>query len=172
MMAALCCAMSLGATIYTCHLKVNVNGFITEQDGVQVVVNENNGSYDLSLKNFVLVSDEQSLPVGNIAVSGVEGVDQYGYTTLTYNESVLITEGDDPQYDYWAGTMLGEVPLNLTARFIDTALSANIDIVMSAEMVIAVDIFGIAPELKGDVNKDGEVTVADVNAVIKEILNQ
>ena len=172
MMAALCCAMSLSATIYTCHLKVNVNGYVTEQDGVQVVVNNNNGTYDLSLNNFVLASGDQSLPVGNIAVSGVEGVDQYGYTTLTYNESVLITEGDDPQYDYWMGTMLGEVPLNLTARFIDTALSANIDIVMGADMIIGVDIFGIAPELKGDVNKDGEVTVADVNAVIKEILNQ
>ena len=166
--------MTISATTYTCHLKVNVNGNVSEQDQVQVEVTNNNGAYDLSLKNFALIAEGEALPVGNIAVSGVEGVTEYGFTTITYNEPVIITEGDDPQYDFWMGPMLGEVPLNLTARFIDTALSATIDIVMSADMVIAVDIFGVAPAetvIEGDVNHDGEVNIADVNGVIDIVLS-
>ncbi len=40
-------------------------------------------------------------------------------------------------------------------------------------MVIAVNVFGIAPAtegLEGDVNKDNEVSIADVNSVIDIIL--
>ena len=55
-MAAACCAMALNATIYTCHVKVTINSTVTEQEEVQVEVNENNGAYDLDLKNFVLIS--------------------------------------------------------------------------------------------------------------------
>ncbi len=52
-------------------------------------------------------------------------------------------------------------------------MSANIDINLQVlQQIIGVQLFGVAPELKGDVNKDGEVTVADVNAVVKEIINQ
>jgi hypothetical protein len=48
-------------------------------------------------------------------------------------------------------------------------LSANIDINLGG-MVIAVELFGVAPELNGDVNKDNEVNIADVNTVIGIIL--
>ena len=174
LIATVCCSMAISATTYSCHLKVSVNGNVSEQDQVQVEVTNNNGSYDLSLKNFALIAEGEALPVGNIAVSGVEGVDEYGYTTITYNEPVIITEGDDPQYDFWMGPMLGEVPLNLTARFINTALSATIDIEMGADMIIAVDIFGVAaaePVIEGDVNHDGEVNIADVNGVIDIVLS-
>lgn len=171
-LAALCCAMALNATNYACHLKVVVNGHATEQDLVPVVVTNNNGTYDLSLKNFVLESDGENIPVGNIEVNGVTGTDEYGYTTIIYNEPITITPGDDPQYDYWLGPMLGAVPVNLTARFTAAAANATIDIQLG-DMVISVDIFGVAPVeelVEGDVNKDGEVNIGDVNAVIKIIL--
>ena len=164
--------MALNATNYACHLKVVVNGHATEQDLVPVVVTNNNGTYDLSLKNFVLESDGENIPVGNIEVNGVTGTDEYGYTTIIYNEPITITPGDDPQYDYWLGPMLGAVPVNLTARFTAAAANATIDIQLG-DMVISVDIFGVAPVeelVEGDVNKDGEVNIGDVNAVIKIIL--
>lgn len=172
-LAALCCAVALNATNYACHLKVVVSGIVTEQELVPVLVTDNNdGTFDLSLKNFVLASEGESIPVGNIEVNGVAGTAEYGYTTITYNEPVTITEGNDPQYDYWLGPMLGEVPLQLTSRFTDDALNATIDIALG-DMIIAVDLFGVAPVeelMEGDVNKDGEVNVADVNAVIRIIL--
>ena len=164
-MAAVCCSMALSATTYNCHLKVIVNGTVTEQNQVPVEVTNNNGAYDLDLKNFVLIADDAQIPVGNITVNGVEGVDEFGYTTITYNEPVTITEGNDTQYDYWLGPMLGEVPIDLTARFVNSALSANIGIEMG-DMSISVEIFGVAPVLKGDVNNDQEVNISDVNEVV------
>ena len=130
LLAAACCALALSAATYTCHIKVVVNGVVSEQDEVPVVVTGNNGVYDLSLNNFCLTADGITLPVGNIAVSGVEGVDEYGYTTIKYDQPITITPGNDPNYSEgdWIGPMLGEVPINLTARFINTALDANIDI--------------------------------------------
>ena len=151
--AAMCCAMVLSATTYTCHLKVTVNGTSSEQDEVMVEVTGNNGVYDLSLKNFCLVAEGITMPVGNIEVNGVEGVDEYGYTTIRYNNPV---------------------PIDLTARFTETALDANIDITLEVMgQVIGVQLFGIAPAtagVQGDVNKDGEVNISDVNSVIDIIL--
>lgn len=170
-LAAVSCMMALSATNYMCHLKVNVNDVVSEQDQVLVEVNQNNGGYDLSLKNFCLVAEGMSLPVGNIAVSGVKGVDEYGYTTLTIKQPVNITAGDDPEVSQsdWLGPMLGEVPIDLTARFTDTAMSADIDIEMPG-MAIGVSIFGIVPTLKGDVNHDNVVNISDINAIIGIIL--
>ena len=170
-LTAVCCAMALSATNYMCHLKVTVNGVVSEQDDVLVEVNKNNGAYDLSLKNFCLISDDNALPVGNIAVSGVEGVDEHGYTTITINQPINITAGDDPKYTEgeWLGPLLGEVPIDLTARFTNSAMSANIDIEMPG-MLIGVSIFGVAPMLKGDVNNDNSVNISDINAIIDIIL--
>ena len=173
LMVAATCALALGATNYMCHLKVVVNGNVSEQDQVLVEVNENNGVYDLSLKDFCLEAEGMSLPVGTIAASGVQGVDEYGYTTVKINAPIEIAPGDDPNYaGQWIGPMLGEVPVDLTARFIDTALNANIDIELG-DMIISVNVFGVAPStegLKGDVNADGSVNISDINAVIGIIL--
>lgn len=177
MMAAACCVMAMSATTYTCHVKVTINGNVSEQEQVNVEVNENNGAYDLNLKNFVLVADGVPMPVGNVTVTGVNGIDEYGFTRLNFNGTIYITNGDDPNYDYWLGPMLGAVPTQATARFIDTAISGDLFIDMSSSLgqIISVSIFGIAPGessegLEGDVNKDNEVNIADVNKVIDIIL--
>ena len=177
-MAALCCAMALSATTYTCHIKVTINGEVTEQEQVQVDVNENNGAYDLDLKNFVLISNGVAMPVGNVTVTGVEGIDEYGFTKILFNGDINITNGNDPQYDYWLGPMLGPVPTDAIARFTDTAICGDLYIDMSSTMgqIISVSIFGVAPAeaggIDGDVNHDGEVNVADVNSVVDIILSK
>lgn len=176
-LAALCCAMAINATTYTCHVKVTVNGYTTEQDEVQVDINRNDGAYDLSLKNFVLLSEGQAVPVGNVNLTGVPGIDEYGYTTLFFDDDIMITNGDDPQYDYWLGPMISPVPTDAIARFTDTAISGDLYIDLSSTMgqIINVSIFGIAPSeggLEGDVNKDKEVNIADVNKVIDIILSK
>ena len=175
LLAVTCCAMAMSATTYTCHIKVTINGEVTEQDKVPVVITENNGAYDLNLNNFVLWMGDFPMPVGNIAIAGVQGLDEHGYTTIKFADDINITEGDDPQYDMWAGPLLGDVPIDATARFTETALSATIDIDLMSMMgqVINVELFGVAPaaaSLDGDVNKDGEVNISDVNAVIDIIL--
>lgn len=174
MLAAVCCSLALSATTYTCHIKVVVNGMVSEQDEVPVEVTGNNGVYNLSLNNFCLDAEGVILPVGNIAVSGVEGVDQYGYTTIKFNNPITITPGNDGVHaqDEWVGPMLGEVPIDLTARFTGNALDANIDIQLALlGQTIGVSLFGIAPSVKGDVNEDGEVSINDVNSVVDIILS-
>lgn len=175
-MAAAGCALVLSATTYTSHIKVTINGEATEQDEVPVVITESNGVYDLNLNNFVLWMGDFPMPVGNIALNDVEGVNEHGYTTIRFADNINITNGDDPQYDMWAGPLLGDVPIDATARFTSTALSATIGIDMMSMIgqIITVELFGIAPveePLEGDVNKDGEVTVSDVNSVIDIILS-
>ena len=174
--AAVCCALAISATTYTCHVKVIINGESTEQDEVPVVITENNGLYSLNLNNFVLWMGNYPMPVGNIAISGVPGVDEHGYTTTKFTDNITISEGDDPQYDTWAGPLLGDVPIDAIARFTDTALSATIGIDMMSMLgqIINVELFGVAPaaaSLEGDVNHDGEVNIADVNSVIDIILS-
>lgn len=173
--AALCCAVALSATSYTCHLKVTINNESSEQDQVPVEVIKNGDKYTLTLKNFILMAEGISLPVGNIELADVEGVDEYGYTTIRFLGSVNITPGDDPNYGEgeWIGPMLGEVPIDMTSRFTSTAATANIDIDMSEILgqVISVSLFGVAPQLKGDVNEDNEVNISDVNSVIDIMLN-
>ena len=132
------------------------------------------GLYDLNLKNFVLTSGNVTLPVGNINVNGLEGTDEFGYTTVRFNGDINIAAGDDPAYTAsdWLGPMLGPVPSVLTSRFTGTAMSADIDIELAVlGQTIKVTLFGIAPVLKGDVNEDNEVNIGDVNAVIDIILN-
>jgi len=170
-LATLCCAMAMTATTYTGHLRVVVNDEVTEQEQVPVLVTQDeSGLYTLSLNNFVLVSGDVTLPVGNIQITGVEGVDAYGYTTITYNDAVTITAGDDPAYgeDEWLGPMLGSVVIDMASRFTADALNATIDIDLTAMLgqKINVTLFGVAPVLKGDVTNDGEVSISDVNAVV------
>ena len=174
MLAAYCCTMALSAATYTSHLKVTVNGETNEQEQLMVDITRNaNGLYDLSLKNFVLVSGEVKLPVGNINVNGLEGTEEYGYTTVRFDGDINIVPGDDPTVSPsdWVGPMLGPVPSVLTSRFTGTAMSADIDIELAIlGQTIKVNLFGIAPVIKGDVNEDGEVNIGDVNAVIDIIL--
>ena len=94
-----------------------------------------------------------------------------GYTTITIQGPITITAGDDPTVSQseWLGPMLGEVPVDLTARFTDTAMSADIDIQMPG-MAIGVSIFGVAPMLKGDVNNDNVVNISDINTIVGIIL--
>lgn len=174
-LAALCCSVALSATTYTSHLEVTVNGITAEQEEIPVVIVEENGYYTLSLRNFVLVQDGVPLPVGNIVVTGVMGYDNYGYTTIRYAQPIIITAGDDPAVggeDAWLGPLLGEVPIDLTARFTRTALDATIDINLEAlGQIIGVKLFGIVPVVEGDVNGDNDVNISDVNKVIDIILS-
>ena len=175
LLAACCCTMAMSAATYASHLKVTVNGETNEQEQLMVDITQDaSGLYNLNLKNFVLTSGNVTLPVGNINVNGLEGIDQYGYTTVRFDGDINIAAGDDPAYNAsdWIGPMLGPVPSILTSRFTGTAMSADIDIELAIlGQTIKVSLFGVAPVLKGDVNEDSEVNIGDVNAVIDIILN-
>jgi hypothetical protein len=76
-------------------------------------------------------------------------------TSFTANQIITIEEGDDPNYDYWAGPMLGEIPLDMTGSYDAEHLKVNINIPLSDEMQVYVEL--------GEQEK--EVTVYDKDAL-------
>ena len=173
LVAALCC-LNATATTYTGQLSVTINGEGDSQDDVTIAIEKNaDGTYDLSLNNFCLVSEDSNIAVGNILVNNVEATTGKRFTNLFVNREIEITEGDLEDVDLWIGPFLGELPINLNATFDEQTMSVHIDIDMSDPeslgQFIKVD-FLSAP-VKGDVNNDGDIDVSDINGVVSIMLN-
>ncbi|MDO4972525.1 MAG: calycin-like domain-containing protein [Bacteroidales bacterium] len=134
MFCAALMSLSAMATDYSGTLTVSVNG----EEGAQpatISVVENAGKYNLSVNNFILVSGETTLPVGNIVVENVTGAVNEGLTTLYVDKNIQIQPGnaDGVAAEEWIGPMLGNVPVKMTSRFnADGFLAVDIDIDMQA----------------------------------------
>ncbi len=116
------------ATDYTGNLTVSINEVNTSQQAT-ITINENQGEYTLTLKNFILKLEGNELPVGNIVIDHVAGSTTGGVTMLYADRTIQITEGDAGQS--WTGPTLPPVPIKMSARFnADGMLVTNIDIDM------------------------------------------
>lgn len=106
------------ATTYNGTLTVTVNGEVSEQP-TSVSIDEVNGNYKLSINNFMLVSGETTLPVGNIVIDHVSGAVNGGLTTLYTNQEIQIPAGnvEGIAEEEWLGPLLGNVPVEMNARF-------------------------------------------------------
>lgn len=106
------------ATTYNGTLTVTVNGEVSEQP-TSVSIDEVNGNYKLSINNFMLVSGETILPVGNIVIDHVPGAVNGGLTTLCTNQEIQIPAGnvEGIAEQDWLGPHLGNVPVEMNARF-------------------------------------------------------
>ena len=106
------------ATTYNGTLTVTVNGEVSEQP-TSVSIDEVNGNYKLSINNFMLVAGETPLPVGNIVIDHVPGAVNGGLTTLCTNQEIQIPAGnvEGIAEDEWLGPLLGNVPVEMNARF-------------------------------------------------------
>ena len=63
-------AIAAWATDYNEPIIVTVNGVSSEQTGVITVV-QNGDNYNLTMKNFVLQSEDGPMGVGNVALTGI-----------------------------------------------------------------------------------------------------
>ena len=170
LVAGFMCAMAAWATDYTGQLTVTVNGE-AHQMSTKINLVEEGGKYNFSLKNFILdLGDGFTMGVGNIELEGLDAVEAYGIKTITVDQDIMITEGDDPNIDQWIGPNISPVPIVLTARFNKQVLSVDIDIDMSStlQQIIKVNFVGNTPA--GDVNGDGKINVSDVTNLINIIL--
>lgn len=131
------------ATDYTDSLEVIVNGVSAVQKATISVTQQTDGKYTLSLNNFVLQGVDQTLGVGNIVLTDIEGVEENGVTTIKINKSIEITEGNAPNVSLWMGPMIGLVPINTVAEIRGDKLYVVIDIDMMStlEQIIKV-VFG------------------------------
>ncbi len=124
-MLAAVTALAALATNYTGNLTVTVNGESTSAESTISVV-QNGNDYTLSINNFIM----DGIPVGNIVVTA-PGTTSNGLTSIITSQDITITEGNDANYDYWLGTMLGNVPINMVLAFNQYAMTTNIDIYMA-----------------------------------------
>jgi hypothetical protein len=134
MTIALATAMSASAKDYQDNLKVIVNGVASNQMANISVTDLGNDHYTLSLKNFVLISGDQALGIGNITLENVAGTTVAGKTTISTRQTININEGDQADIAVWTGPLLGPIPVELTAELADDKLYTIIDIDMMANL--------------------------------------
>lgn len=131
------CGMAQTQTNYNEKLVVTIDGNSTDSIPAAITVVDNgDGTCDFSLKNFMLVAGESSMPIGNVDLKGVKMEKVDGVSHISTNQNIVIQPGDDPNYgeDEWIGPDLDEVPIVLTGKLTATALYVNIDIDMSESL--------------------------------------
>lgn len=117
-------------TPYSNDLSVTINGECTPPQPTEIqLIDEKDGSTSLALNNFMLVSGEDAMPVGNIYLTNVQRSGE-NPMRLTTTQKIAIMPGDLPGIDFWLGPMLGDVPVELNAEVADRKMTATIDIDM------------------------------------------
>lgn len=124
---------------FTDKLVVSINDNSTEpMESTIHIEKQDNGKYTLSLKNFVLANADADMPIGNVTVTDVEGVEQPdGTILLNQEQSVMLENGDDPNIDFWMGPTIcaqtGAIPVKINATM-GEKLDANIDIDLTSSL--------------------------------------
>lgn len=112
-------------------LYVTIDGDTSDPQIANVVVETlNNDNINFTLKNFVLGG---AIPVGNIALKDIEVAAD---NTFAFQGGINIEAGDDENYgeEEWLGPILaemGDIPLNLSGKFVGDDVRVTIDIDMS-----------------------------------------
>jgi len=120
-------AVAARATDYNVPITVIVNGETSEQTGVISVV-ENGGLYELTVKNFMLQSEEDLMPVGNVELKDIQPYQDGNATLLLAKQIVTITPGDDPNVPFWLASKLPPVPVDLRGKIVNGTLRCYLDI--------------------------------------------
>lgn len=126
---------------YTDELNVTING--TSSAPQQTTINveaEANGTYTLSLLNFVMANGEDKIPVGNIVVPAIAVTESNGIKNFTTKQTVPLTEGDPEIASFWLASMLQEITVDIKGKMTDGSLYCTIDIDLTEAMgqVVAV----------------------------------
>lgn len=132
----------LFAKTYTDNMVVIINDESTDPMPTTIAIAEQeDGKYSLLLKNFMLGSDEDVMPVGTICVSDLEPtVADDGALSFSTEQSIMLQEGDMEGVDLWLGPLLAEqvgaIPITLKANLSADReqLTADIDIDLTAAL--------------------------------------
>ena len=136
--AAWCMSLApIAAQNYNEQLIVTINGESTDSIPAAItVVEREDGLIDFTLTNFMLVTGEDAMPIGNIKLVGIEVTAHDSYKEIKTSQNIVIEPGDIPNVpaESWLGQYLGEVPIALEGILTDTRLYATIDIDMMASL--------------------------------------
>lgn len=123
-------SMAQTTTNYNCALAVIVDGEAADpQDMVVSTTKATDGTYTLELKNFVLYTAGEPLPVGTINVPNIKAeIDEDGDTILNSKQDITIANGDDPNVGFWLGPTLQTVPISLDGTITADGFGAMLNI--------------------------------------------
>ena len=124
------------AADYTEPIVVTVNGVSSEQSST-ISVEQKGTTYDLTLKNFVLVSEDGPIGVGNVAITGIKPATVGGAIILQTSQTVTITPGDNSS---WIASALPPVPVNLVGKLENNHLRCHIDIDMTETLQQVIEV--------------------------------
>ena len=129
------------ATDYIVPVTVVVNDVTSEQLGEFSIV-ENDGLYDVSLKNFILDSENGPMGVGNVELKGIEPYQDGKATLFVTEKEVTMTDGDDPNVVVWMASMLPPVNVLLRGKIEGDLLYMNlyIDLTETMDQIIQVTV--------------------------------
>lgn len=134
-------AIAAYATDFNESIIVTVNGVSSEQNGVISLV-QNGNTYDLTMKNFMLTSEDGDMPIGNVSLTGIVPVRYGNAIILKTKENIIISDGDAPGVDFWMGPMLGLIPVDLQGVVEGENLRCviHIDLLETLQQVIEVSV--------------------------------
>ncbi len=100
-------------------------------DATVTVVTLGDGSVNVVLNNFVM----GDMAIGNIEVDSIQVERGDTLSTFSCSETITITKGDRDDISFWYGTLLGELPVEMTGTMTDEELYLVIDIDLSGTML-------------------------------------
>lgn len=117
---------------YSDNLAVTIDNEAMEPQETTIIVAKNtDGTYCLSLNNFVLGG---MINVGNIVVDNIQVTEENGIKSFATAQNINITAGEgDPEN--WMGPHIGEVPVELKGNMTNGSLYCNIDIDLGGNII-------------------------------------
>lgn len=139
---------------YDGKVLVNVNDAITGPSDAKVTITKKaNNTIDFTLKNFVMWSDGIAMPVGNVSVTDMQlqSTETEGKVSFTMEKTIVLEDGDDPEYGFWMASMLPPVPIVLRGEAAGDYMDIDISIDMQEAIgqMIFVDAYAGEKEYKG-----------------------
>ncbi len=159
-------------TNYTDNLVVTIDGESTEPQETTIVVEQNaDGTYKLSLNNFILGEAK----VGNIVVNNIAVTENNNIKSFEVSQNINITAGEGNAED-WMGPELGAIPVSLTGKMDAANLYCSIDIDMSEMLGQTINVvFGEEAKvtsIENIVAENGAKVIYDITGrEVKEITN-
>ena len=103
---------------YVGDLTISINGESTEPTKETVLISsKEKNTIDLSLKNFMLVDETTTMPVGNIDIEGIKLSGSKDEVVFMISQNIMLKEGDAQGVDMWLGPMIcadGPIPVVIT----------------------------------------------------------
>ena len=132
-----------GSEIYSGTLAVVIDGNVAQPTKTQIELNKQADSkYELKLKNFILVTEEEPMPIGNIVLKDIEkdneASEEQGCLVLGTEQDIRIEAGDAEGVDMWLGpllTMESPVHVELQAVVNGDILTADIAVPLAGQNV-------------------------------------